>query len=311
MVQNESEQLGLKLQSAGDVVLADASGTAGGSRDMHKRQSRSPLPKHRRKCSEEVPARDLVLEGVAKGAPRNRGEVDVSCRKRSHMSESAHVMIIRNLHTCFSKVYADISSKLATAKNSRKSLETIMELEIKQECAKEDMQKAIEKCRQRECSSYKNYECPVYRNLLVAGVGAKEAIADLHSRVESGLHNLSQSSERNHKFRQHEEHRLQQEESRACDPLEWVDLRREYVIEDDVEPELEWSSSEAWLKRNMARSNDEHNVEKKDWDTKAERAREERGWFDNNTGRYHKFQPGSKVTEKVKEQHRRSHQGRK
>ena len=60
---------------------------------------------------------------------------------------------------------------------------------------KEDMQKAIEKCRQRECSSYKNYECPVYRNLLVAGVGAKEAIADLHSRVESGLHNLSQSLE--------------------------------------------------------------------------------------------------------------------
>jgi hypothetical protein len=103
---------------------------------------------------------------------------------------------------------------------------------------------------------------------------------------------------------------LQQEESRACDPLEWVDLSREYFIEDDVEPELEWSSSEAWLKRNMARSNDEHNVEKKDWDTKAERAREERGWFDNNTGRYHKFQPGSKVTEKVKEQHRRSHQGR-
>ena len=113
----------------------------------------------------------------------------------------------------------------------------------------------------------------------------KRVVKDLLSRVECGLHNLRESFGRNQMWWSQEKQRLEQEGLREYDPPEWVNLSDLCNFEDDVEPEPQWTLSEAWMKRSMVRFNDEHNCEKEDWDDKSRRAKEEGAWFDGNTGR--------------------------
>ena len=117
-----------------------------------------------------------------------------------------------------------------------------------------------------------------------------EAKKLLVKRVYSGLKNLSEQIQRADDFK-HNNSIIQSHDDDTGEPVEWVDGKEDYLIDDDVdlvEDQIVWVPSRRWENKNMKRLDDMRlNVEKieaADWEKFALTSG---GAYNKMYGRYH------------------------